>query len=52
MDNYINYAYYDETGKYIAIVHKNTSKETMQRYLEKYDEVKFEENYETRKLDS
>ncbi len=43
MDNYFNYSYYDETGKYIAIVHKNTPKETIEKYLEKYDEVKYKE---------
>ena len=43
MDNYFNYSFYDEIGKHIAIVHPNTPKETIERYLEKYDEVKFKE---------
>lgn len=37
------YSYYDETGKHIAIVHKNTPKESIERYKEKYDEVRYEE---------
>lgn len=43
MDNYFNYSYYNEEGKHIAIVHPNTPKETIERYLQKYDEVKFKE---------
>ncbi len=43
MDNYINYSYYDETGKYIAIVHENTPKETIERFKKIYDEVKYKE---------
>lgn len=43
MDNYFNYSFYDETGKNIVIVHKNTPKETIERYAQVYDEVKFEE---------
>ncbi len=38
-----NYSYYDETGKHIAIVNKNTPKETIERLKQKYDEVKYEE---------
>lgn len=43
MDNYINYSYYDENGKHILIIHKNTPQETIDRYLQKYDEVKYKE---------
>ena len=37
------YGYYDEQGKHIAIVHRNTPKETIERLKEKFDEVKYEE---------
>ena len=43
MDNYINYSYYDELGKHILIIHKNTPQETIDRYLQKYDEVRYKE---------
>lgn len=43
MDNYIRYAYYDDDGRYIAIVYPNTPKEIIQKYLEEYDEVKYKE---------
>jgi hypothetical protein len=42
MDSYINHSYYDEVGKYIVVVHKNTPKETIERYKKKYDEVRVE----------
>ena len=43
MEEGLNYSYYDESGKHIAIVHKNTPKESIERYLQKYDEVKYKE---------
>ena len=43
MDKYIKYAFYDETGKYIAIVHENTPKEIIEQLSKEYDEVKFKE---------
>lgn len=43
MDNYLNYAYYDDCGNLIAIIHKNTPQETIERYKKKYDEGKYEE---------
>ncbi len=43
MDNYIQYTYYDETKKYIAIVNKNTPNEIIKELQKKYDEVKFKE---------
>lgn len=43
MDNYIKYTYYDEIGKKIAIVHKNTPKEVMEQLSKEYDEVKYKE---------
>ena len=43
MDNYIQYTYYDEVGKYIAIVNQNVTEEIMEELCKKYDEVKFKE---------
>ena len=43
MDNYFNYSYYDEEGKYIIILHPNAPKETIERYSKICDEVKFKE---------
>lgn len=43
MDKYMNYSFYDETGKHILIVDSNTPQESIERYKEKYDEVKYEE---------
>lgn len=43
MNDGFNYGFYDETGKYIAIVHENTPKETIERLKKIYDEVKYEE---------
>lgn len=43
MDNYIKYTFYDEVGKYIAIINQNTPKEIIQKLQEQYDEVKFKE---------
>ena len=39
----IIYSFYDETGKYIAIVHENTPKETIERLKQKYNEVRYKE---------
>lgn len=43
MEQGFNYSYYDETGKYIAIVNENTPKETIERLSKIYDEVKYKE---------
>lgn len=43
MKDGINYSYYDETGKYIAIVNEDAPKETIERLKRKYDEVKYKE---------
>ena len=45
MDIYIRYTYYDEVGKYIAIIYQNTPKEIIQELQKQYDEVKFKEEY-------
>ena len=45
MDNYIRYTYYDEVGKYIAIIYQNTPNEIIQELQKQYDEVKFKEEY-------
>lgn len=37
------YGYYDESGKFIAIVRNNAPKETIERLKKKYDEVRYEE---------
>ena len=43
MDNYIQYAYYDEMGKFIAIIRKGTPKEIIEKLSKEYDEVKYKE---------
>jgi len=43
MEEGINYSFYDEIGKHIAIVNEDTPKETIERLKQKYDEVKFKE---------
>ena len=43
MDNYIQYTYYDEVGKHIAILNHNVTKEVMEELSKQYDEVKFKE---------
>lgn len=43
MDNYIQYTFYDEVGKNIAIINKNTPKEFIKKLQEEYDEVKYKE---------
>ena len=43
MDKYIIYAFYDEVGKIIAIIHPNTPKEIIEQLSKEYDEVKFKE---------
>ena len=45
MDNYIRYTFYDEVGKYIAIIYQNTPNEIIQELQKHYDEVKFKEEY-------
>lgn len=45
MDNYIRYTFYDDIGKYIAIIYQNTPKEIIQELRKQYDEVKFKEEY-------
>lgn len=42
-DKYINYSFYDETGKHILIVNEDTPEESIERYKQKYDEVKYKE---------
>lgn len=37
------YSYYEEDGKEVAIIHKNTPQETIDRLKQKYDEVRCEE---------
>ena len=43
MDNYIQYTFYDETRKKIAIINKNTPKDIIKKLQEEYDEVKYKE---------
>lgn len=43
MDNYIRYAYYDEIGKHIAIINKDTPNEVIKKLQKEYDEVKYKE---------
>lgn len=43
MNNYIEYTFYDENKKLIAIINQNTPKEEIKKLLEKYDEVKYKE---------
>jgi len=43
MDNYIQYTYYDEVGKHIAIINQDTPKEIIKKLQKKYDEVKYKE---------
>ena len=43
MDNYIQYTYYDEEEKNIAIINKNTPKEIIEQLSKEYDEVKYKE---------
>lgn len=40
---YIKYTYYDEVGKYIAIIKKNTPEDIFKQLKYRYDEVKFKE---------
>lgn len=40
---FIYYTFYDETGEYIAIIHKDTPKEIITKLEEKYDQVRFKE---------
>ena len=41
--DYVDYTFYDESGKYIAIVKDNISKEMLEKLQEEYDEVKYKE---------
>ena len=43
MDNYIQYTFYDEVGKKVAIIYQNTPNEIIQKLQEQYDEVKYKE---------
>lgn len=43
MDNYIQYTYYDELRKKIAIINKNTPKEIIEQLSKEYDEIKYKE---------
>lgn len=43
MDNYIQYTFYDDTKKKIAIINKNTPKDIIKKLQEEYDEVKYKE---------
>jgi len=43
MNNYINYTFYDDDQRLIAIVYPNTPIEVIHDLLQKYDEVKFKE---------
>ena len=43
MDKNIKYSYYDETGKKVAVVNKDIDKDIMQKILQQYDEVRYEE---------
>lgn len=40
---YINYAFYDETGNYIAIVFEGTPEDVVKELQKEYDEVKYSE---------
>jgi hypothetical protein len=40
---YINYTFYDETKKLIAIVYKNTPEDIIKELQKEYDEVKYSE---------
>ena len=41
---YVNYTFYDETHKLIAIVYKNTPEDIVKELQKEYDEVKYSEN--------
>jgi len=43
VDNYIQYTFYDEVGKKVAIIYQNTPKEIIKKLQEQYDEVKYKE---------
>lgn len=43
MDNYIQYTYYDDIGKNIAIINTDTPNEVIKKLQEEYDEVKYKE---------
>ena len=43
MEKYIKYSFYDELGKKIVILDKNIDKDIMQKILQQYDEVRYEE---------
>ncbi len=43
MDDYIQYTYYDEVGKHIAIINQDTPNEIIKKLQEEYDEVKLKE---------
>lgn len=43
MEKYINYTFYEETGKHIAIIYENTPKEILEEFKKVYDEVKYKE---------
>ena len=40
---YINYAFYDEVGNYIAIVFEGTPEDVVKKLEKEYDEVKYSE---------
>lgn len=39
----LKYSYYDEEGKFIAIVNRFTSLKEIEKLKEKYDEVRYDE---------
>lgn len=45
MKKYIRYAFYEEDGKYIAIIEKYTPKDIIEKLRNeyKYDDIRFEE---------
>ena len=43
MNKYIEYAYYDENKKFIAIVKENTPTDVINDLKTKYDEIRYKE---------
>lgn len=41
--NYVEYTFYDESGEYIAIIKENTPKYVIDKLINEYDQVKYEE---------
>lgn len=43
LNEYINYAFYDENKTFIAIINKNTPIEIINALKTKYDEIRYKE---------